>query len=434
MKRFALTASALLITSLSAAQTKPYVPTEQDVKAVAPAIEALYLDLHQHPELSQHESQTAAKLAARLKELGYEVTTGIGGTGFVGVMRNGTGPTVLLRTDLDALPVEEKTGLPYASKVTTKNDAGVSVPVMHACGHDIHMSSWIGTATLLAQHKNGWHGTLILVGQPAEELGKGARAMLADGLYEKFGKPTYAVALHDTNFVPAGQVSVVPGYALASSDSVDITVFGKGGHGSAPNLSLDPVVTAARIVLALQTIVSREMDPREPAVVTVGSIHGGTKHNIIPDEVRLQLTVRTYKDEVRKHVLASIERIAKAEAAAAGMPREPEIKVVESLNPTYNDPKLAARLASTMASVLGKQNVVEQPPIMGSEDFGEFGRDGVPAVIFWLGAANPQQFQQAKASGQALPSLHSALFAPDYKATLETGIRAETAAVANLLQ
>src|ERR1700680_4972625 len=355
MKRYflprATCALALLLAARISAQTSSSVAGE--VRAVYPLSEALYLDLHQHPELSKHVVQTAAKLANEIRQLGYEVTTGVGGTGVVGVLKNGAGPTVMLRTELDALPVTENTGLPFASTVRTKDDSGMEVPVMHACGHDVHMTVWVGTAARMVQERARWHGTLVLIAQPAEEVVKGAKAMLADGLYSRFPKPDYVVALHDSPKVPAGKIGHTPGYILASSDSVDVTIYGKGGHGAAPQTTVDPVVIAARTVLALQTIVSREKDPQEPAVVTVGSIHGGTKHNIIPDEVKLQLTVRTYDRKVRQQVLDAIARIARAEAAAAGAPREPAVAVVESTPSTWNDPKLNARGAGAPRPQVG---------------------------------------------------------------------------------
>ncbi|MBV9146045.1 MAG: amidohydrolase, partial [Acidobacteria bacterium] len=282
------------------------------VQSVYPKVEQLYVDLHQHPELSNHETETAAKLASQLRSLGYDVTTGVGGTGVVAVMKNGSGPTVMLRTELDALPVEEKTGWSFASHVHTKDDSGADVPVMHACGHDIHMAALVGTATLMARDKQAWHGTLMLIGQPAEERANGAAAMLKDGLFTRFPKPDFAFAMHDGNNLPAGQVGFTPGFSLTSADSVDITIYGKGGHGATPQNTVDPIVIAARTVMSLQTIVSREISPQDPAVITVGSIHGGTKHNIIPETVKLQLTVRAYKPEVRKHLLDAIARIARA--------------------------------------------------------------------------------------------------------------------------
>jgi hippurate hydrolase len=377
------------------------------IDSIYPDLDALYRDLHQHPELSLHEEKTAAKMADRLRKLGFEVLTGVGGNGVVGVLRNGQGPTVLLRTDIDALPVEEKTGLPYSSK-----EAGVA----HACGHDIHMTSWVGAATLLSQAKDRWRGTLVLVAQPAEEIVKGAKAMIADGLFKRVPKPDYAVAIHDKADLPSGKVGIVSGYALANVDTLEMTIFGKGGHGAFPHTTIDPVVIAARTVLALQTIVSRENNPLDPVVVTIGSIHGGTKSNIIPDEVKLQLSVRTYKPEVRKRVLEAISRIAKAESAAAGAPKEPVIVSPESSNATYNDPKLIERLSRALAAVVPLQDVA---PVMGAEDFGEFGlAAGAPSVLLWVGAVEPAKFE----SGAPLPSLHSSQFAPDRERTLRTGV------------
>ena len=403
------------------------------VDAIYPDTEAIYIDLHKTPELSLHEEKTAAKMADGLRRLGFEVSTGVGGTGVVGILRNGAGPTVMIRTDLDALPVEEKTGLPYASHVRTKDDSGLDVAVMHACGHDIHMASWLGTARILASNKNRWSGTLMMVGQPAEEVGLGARAMLQAGLFTQFPRPDFALAIHDAAELPAGKIGYTPGYGWANSDGVDITIFGKGGHGARPETTVDPIVIAARTVLALQTIVSRENSPMDPAVVTVGSIHGGTRGNIIPDEVRLQLTVRSYKDEVRKHLLAAIERIAKAEAAAAGADRPPLIKVTENAKSVYNDPELTRRLARALRQALGESNVVEISPTMVFEDFSEYVRAGVPGVVLRVGAVEPSKFEAAKASGVILPSTHSPLFAPDREATLRTAILTETVSAMELL-
>ncbi|HYL16915.1 MAG TPA: amidohydrolase [Terriglobales bacterium] len=408
-------------------------PSKEQVGKIYPQVEALYMDIHRNPELSLHEEKTAAKIADQLRKIGFDVTTGVGGTGVVGAMKNGTGPTVMIRAELDALPIPEKTGLPYASHVTTHDDRGVEVPVMHACGHDLHMSIAIGTAMLLAQNKDRWHGTFIYVGQPAEERVRGASAMLKEGLFTRFPKPDFAFAVHDTADLPAGKVGYTSGYAAANSDGVDVTIFGKGGHGAAPQKTVDPIVIAARTVLSWQTIVAREIDPRDPAVITVGSIHGGTKHNIIPDEVHLQLTVRSYKDEVRKHLLAAIERIADAEAAAAGADKKPVVQVIESVNAVYNDPKLTEREAAVLRRTLGDTNVVEQPPIMASDDFAEYGHAGVPALIFGLGAVEPAKFAAAKQSGETLPGPHSPFFAPDREPSLKTGIEAETAAVLELL-
>src|SRR5512132_3299057 len=401
--------------------------------AIYPDLEKLYLDLHQNPELSFHEEKTAAKMADRLRALGFEVTTGVAKTGVVGILRNGKGPTVMLRTDLDALPVEEQTGLPYASKATTTDDAGETVHVMHACGHDIHMTSWIGAATLLSRAKDRWRGTLMMIGQPAEEKEGGASKMLADGLFTRFPKPDFAFAIHDSAQAPAGTVQAISGFSFANVDSVDITIYGKGGHGAYPHTTIDPVVIAARTVLALQTIVGRENNPLDPAVVTVGSIHGGTKHNVIPDEVKLQLTVRSYKDEVRKHLLEAIARIAKAEAAAAGAPKPPEVKVTDGTPATYNDPALTKRVAGALQRGLGAANVSEGQAVMGGEDFSEFGRAGVPAAILWVGAVEPKKVEAAKAGGPSLPSLHSSGFAPDREPTIRTGVKTVTLAALELL-
>lgn len=435
MKRsLVLFAVAATLWSASARAAEPaHTPALAPLDAIYPELDKLYVDLHQSPELSFHEKKTAAKMADRLRALGFEVTTGVGKTGVVGILRNGKGPTVMLRTDLDALPVEERTGLPYASKVTATDDAGETVRVMHACGHDIHMTSWIGAATLLSRAKDRWRGTLMMVGQPAEEKGGGAAKMLADGLFTKFPKPDFAFAIHDSAQAPSGTVQFVPGYALANVDSVDVTIYGKGGHGAYPHTTVDPIVIAARTVVALQTIVGRENNPLDPAVVTVGSIHGGTKHNIIPDEVKLQLTVRSYKDDVRKRLLASIERIAKAEAAAAGAPKPPEVKMIEGTPATYNDPAVTKRVADAITRGLGAGNVSETQPVMGGEDFSEFGRAGVPATLFWVGAVEPKKYAAAKAGGPPLPSLHSSEFAPDREATIRTGVKTVTLAALELL-
>ena len=404
-----------------------------EANSVYPQVQTLYMDLHQHPELSLHEVNTAAKLAARLRELGYDVTEKVGGTGVVGVLRNGAGPTVMLRTELDALPVEEKTGLPYASTVHTKDDAGHDVSVMHACGHDVHMAAWVGTATVMAQTKKDWHGTLILVAQPAEERGMGAKNMVADGLFTRFPKPDVGVALHTGNTLPAGKVGFTPEYAASNADSVNITIYGKGGHGASPETTVDPIVIAARVILSLQTIVSREIKPGQAAVITVGYIQGGTKNNIIPDEAHLGLTVRSYTPEVRKHLLSAIERVTKAEAEAAGAPKPPLVQVVESADALYNDPKLAKRMTQVLIQALGADNVVKEPPIMASEDYSVFVEAGVPSFYFWLGVADPVKFKEAQASGNQLPSNHSPFFAPDMEPSLKTAVKAELAVLQNLL-
>jgi amidohydrolase len=432
----ALVSGWVFLAVSTAAQTSPAAwttPSAEQVNTIYPEIESLYFDLHRTPELAMHEQQTAAKLAERMKALGYEVTTGVGGTGIVAVLRNGKGPTVLLRTDMDALPIEEATGLPYASHVVVKSDSETSIPVMHACGHDIHMASWIGTAKLMATNRDRWHGTLILIGQPAEETGEGAPAMIKDGLLTRFPKPDFALAIHDSANQPVGQVGFVPGYAFASADSVDITIYGRGGHGGRPQSTIDPVVIAARTVLALQTIVSRETNPLDPVVITVGTIHGGTKNSIIPDEVKLQLTVRTYKPEVQKRVLASIERVAKGEAMAGNAPKDPLVNVIHAANAMYNDPELTKRLVATLRGVLGQANVVEVEPTMVFEDFAEFNLAGIPSADFLVGAVEPGKFAAAQQSGAPLPQLHSAAWAPDYAPTIKTAMTVETTELLELL-
>ncbi len=406
-----------------------------------------YKMLHGSPELSHHEEKTSSFFASQLRTLGYTVTEHIGkyehsdwtGYGVVAIMKNGAGPTILVRTELDALPVDEKTNLSYASKAKTKNDTGQEVNVMHACGHDIHMTTMLGTAKMLSEMKDRWQGTLVLIGQPAEETIDGARAMLRDGLYTKFPKPDYTIALHDSADLEAGKVGYTPGYALASSTSVDIKIRGLGGHGSKPDSTKDPVVVAAEVIMALQTIVSRENSPLDPAVVTVGSIHGGTRYNIIPDEVNLQLTVRAYKEEVRQRLLAAIERITKGIALAAGIPndRAPIVKFsdTEVTAATFNEPQLTERLAKVFRSALGNDNVVLVPPAMASEDFGYLSLDQkIPATIFWLGAVDPVKVKQYKETGVPLPSLHSALFAPLPEPTLRTGVKSMTSAVLELMK
>ncbi len=408
---------------------------------------ATYKTLHAAPELSHHEEKTAAFFATQLRAMGYTVTERVGkyerpewaGYGVVAVMKNGAGPTVLVRTELDALPVDEKTGLPYASKVKALNDAGQEVSVMHACGHDIHITNMLGTARILSELKDQWRGTLIILGQPAEETIDGARAVLRDGLYERFPKPDYTIALHDDANLEAGTVGYTPGYALASSTSVDIKIRGLGGHGSKPDATKDPVVVAAQVVMALQTIVSRENSPLDPAVVTVGSIHGGTRYNIIPDEVNLQLTVRAYKEEVRQKLLAAIERITRGIAIAAGIPndRAPIVKVSETeiTAATYNDPQLTERLAAVFVKALGANNVVKVAPAMASEDFGYLSLDrNIPSTDFWLGAVDPARVKESKETEVPLPSLHSALFMPLPEPTLRTGIKAMTSAVLDLMK
>ncbi len=405
-----------------------------------PALEKFYVDLHQHPELSLMEEKTAAKVAAELRAAGCEVTEKFGGTGVVGVLRNGPGPTLLIRTDMDALPVKEETGLPYASTVRVTDLSGhADVPVMHACGHDIHMTVFTGTARMLAALKDKWSGTLVFVGQPAEERVVGARAMLSAGLYRQFPKPDFAIALHDETEIPAGTVGTIEGYSHANVDTVNITVRGVGGHGAKPYLGKDPIVLAARIVVALQTIVSRELRATDPAVVTVGYIQGGLKNNIIPDEVKLGLTLRSYSDEVRAHLVSSVRRICRGEAIAAGLPDElmPEVEVnaAEGATALYNNPALTHRVRSALERWLGADNVKTFEPAMVSEDFGEYGltAEHVPLCMFRLGALSAERITESARTGAPLPSLHSGKFAPLPEPTIKTGVTALTATALELL-
>ena len=409
-----------------------HVAVEDEVAAAYAHSDALYLDLHQHPELSFHEVQTAAKLAGEIRAVGYDVTTGVGRTGVVGVLRNGPGPTVLLRTELDALPVTEATGLPYASTVRTKDDAGMDVGVAHACGHDIHMAAWVGTARIMAANRSAWHGTLILIGQPAEEIVSGARAMIADGLLTRFPHPDYAVAVHDDARLPAGVVGYHAGPILSNADAVTIKIFGRGGHGARPDQTIDPVVIAARTVLALQTIVSRETSPFDPAVITVGSIHGGTKNNIIPDDVTLQLTVRSFTVPVRQHLLSAIDRVAKAEAAAAGAP-EPSIERGQPTDALVNDSLLVRRVSTVLIRALGSARAQDTPPEMASEDFSAFRTAGIPSLMLRVGAVQQARYDSAMASGAPLPSLHSSRFWPDREPTIKAAMLAEVLALRELM-
>ena len=430
--------------------TRRFDPKQLDdlLDHCADSLIARYKILHAAPELSHYEEKSSALLAHYLRQFGYEVTDRVGlfdrpewkGYGVVAVLKNGPGPTLLIRSDMDALPLEEKTGLPYASAVRTIDEGGHEVGVMHACGHDLHMTCLLGTAKALIQFKEEWNGTPVLIGQPAEETIDGSRAMLADGLYERFPKPDFAIALHATPELAAGTVGVCPGYALASSDSVDLKIRGIGGHGSKPESAKDPIVAAAEVVVALQTIVSREVSPQDPAVITIGSIHGGTKNNIIPDEVHLNLTVRAYREEVRLHLLKSIERITKHIVLAAGIPPELEplinVSATECCPATYNDPELTKTLADAFAQILGAKNVIQARPVMGGEDFGRYGLDNnqIPVCLFWLGASDPELIAQARVSGLRLPSLHSNAFAPSAEHSIRTGVRAMTWAALSLLQ
>jgi len=395
--------------------------------------EALYVDLHRAPELSLHESATATRIATELRTLGFDVTTGVGGTGVVGVLKNGTGPTVLLRTELDALPVTEATGLPFASTVHTKDDNGNDVGVMHACGHDLHMAAVVSTARIMAGDRSRWHGTLVVIGQPAEERTSGARAMIADGLLTRFPRPDFAIAVHDDPRYPSGTIGYHAGPILSNSDGVTIRIFGRGGHGARPETTIDPVVIAARTVLALQTIVSREISPFDAAVITVGAIHGGTKRNIIPDEVRLDLSVRSFTDPVRQHLRSAIERVAKAEAAAAAAPKEPSIELSESTNALVNDTALTARVSSMLIRELGSTRVRDFPPEAASEDFSEFQRAGIPTLMLKVGATEPAAYEKATRDGTTLPSLHSSSFKPDLQPTLKAAITAELLTLRELM-
>jgi hippurate hydrolase len=393
---------------------------------------ALYRHLHSHPELSYKEVATSSKIAEELKKAGAEVTTGVGKLGVVGVLKNGNGPVVLVRSDLDALPVTEATGLPFASKATSLDDSGVSIGVMHACGHDIHMTNLVATARWLSENRSAWSGTVVFIGQPAEEKIGGAKAMLADGLYSRFPKPDYALALHVTHDLETGKIAYTSGPAMAGSTSVDVVVKGKGGHGAMPHNTVDPIVLASLLVLDLQTIVSREVNPIHPAVVTVGSIHGGTKHNIIPNDVRLQLTLRAFKPEVGDQLVEAIRRRAKGLAEAHKAPA-PEVTLGESTPPTVNTPSLVAKVLPTLAQAVGTSNIVEVEPTMGAEDFGLFGQGGVPTFMFRLGTIPPDRLSAVKAKGETMPSLHSSLYYPDAPPSLRTGVKAMTAAVVGLL-
>jgi len=435
MKPFIRSLTSLLVAgaAASAAQAASLpAPFAEQLNANYPSVEALYQDLHRNPELGFNEHRTAAELAKRVKALGYEVTTGVGGTGVVAILKNGPGPTVMLRTEMDALPVQEKTGLPFASTVTAKNKAGETVSVAHACGHDLHMASWYGTAKLMADNRKAWHGTLMLIGQPAEEPVAGAAAMLKDGLFTRFPKPDYALSLHDDASGPSGTIMYHAGPFRASSDVVNITIFGQGGHGAVPHETRDPVVMAARVVMALQTLVSRENNPVDPVVITVGSIHGGTQGNIIPDQVKLQLTVRTFSDAVRKRVLASIAREVKGEAIAANMPKAPLVDVEPGTDSVYNDPALMGRVVPVLQEALGKDKVVEMPQKMTSEDFSQYGLAGAHALLLHVGAVAPERLEAAKKAGEHLPGTHSPQWAPDFKPTVHSMITAETAVLLDL--
>ncbi|MET0360524.1 MAG: amidohydrolase [Sphingobium sp.] len=409
-----------------------------------PSLLSLYRDLHAHPELSLQEKATAAKLAALVRPLGFAVTEGVGGTGVVAVLKNGTGPTLLIRADMDGLPVVERTGLPYASRVRATTQDGVESGVMHACGHDTHMAAWIGTARALAAMRDRWSGTLVMILQPAEEIGAGARAMIADGLFTRFPRPTHAIAFHDSASLEAGHIGYTPGYALANVDSVDLLVRGVGGHGAYPQTVRDPIVLASRIVTTLQTLVSREQEPQDPAVVTVGSFIGGAKHNVVPDEAKLLITVRSYSDATRQKLLDGIARIAKGEAIAAGVPedRMPVMTVKDGYTAaTFNTPDFTQAMGATLRRHFGDGQVEQAEPSMGGEDFGQYIRTDktIRSMIFWVGGVPSARMAAAKrdgagASGAALPSLHSPFWAPDAEAVVGPGARALTVAALEILK
>ena len=430
----------LVVPMLRAEDPKPKaVPHREEVEKHLEAeiqdLTKMYQHLHANPELSLQEAKSAERMADELKKLGFEVTTKIGGHGVVGVFKNGDGPTVWIRADMDGLPVIEQTGLPYASKIKTKDRFGNEVGVMHACGHDIHMTCFVGTARTLVGLKAKWAGTLVMVAQPAEEIGAGARMMIADGLFKKFPKPDFCLALHSDSLHPVGEIHYTEGLAMANVDTVDLTLFGKGGHGAAPHTTVDPIVLAAKTIVDLQTLVSREVNPTDPAVVTVGSIHGGSKHNIIPNEVKLQITVRSTKDTVRDHLLKGIERIAKANAEASRAPA-PEMKVnLDEFTPALmNDVKLTKRTVGVLRDLLGEGKVKERPPILGGEDFARFAQSGAPVFLYFLGTIDPERYAESKKpNGKPLPSTHNDGYAPVGEPSLRVGIKTMSHAALDLL-
>ncbi|NJS14180.1 MAG: amidohydrolase [Sphingopyxis sp.] len=432
----------LAFLTLSLALSAPASAQElaSQIKAQMPSLMALYDDLHANPELSFMEERSAGVMAREAQAAGFEVTEKVGGHGVVAVMRNGPGPVVLLRADMDGLPVTEQTGLPGASKVRVVTKEGVETGVMHACGHDTHMTAWIGTARMLAANKANWSGTIVMIGQPAEERGAGAVAMLKDGLFTRFPKPDYALAFHDAAQFPAGMIGYTPGYALANVDSVDVHVKGVGGHGAYPHTTKDPVVLASRIVGSLQTLVSREVDPQDAAVVTVGSFHAGTKHNIISDEAKLQLTVRSFSDKTRMMLLNGIRRIARGEAIAAGVPedRMPVVAVEdkEFTPSTFNTPDFTLEMGAFLQSRFGEARVRQVPAVMGGEDFGQFQRADtkIKSLIFWVGGVKQAEYDAAMKNGTQLPSLHSPFWAPDAPMVISTATEAMTAMTLKLLK
>ena len=432
-----LAPAILALTALSAPAAAD--PLRDAVARDMPSLLNIYRDLHAHPELSMQETRSAAKLAAEVKKLGFDVTTGVGKTGVVAVMKNGPGPVLMIRADMDGLPVEEQTGLPFASKVRATSLAGVESGVMHACGHDTHMTAWIGTARRLAAMKDQWSGTLVMIAQPGEETSEGAKAMLQDGLFTRFPKPASVIAFHDSSSLPAGTIGYTDGYALANVDSVDIVVKGVGGHGAYPHTTKDPIVLGARIVTALQTLVSREMNPQDPAVITVGSFHSGAKHNIISDEAKMLLTVRSYSDETRKLLLDGIARVARGEAIAAGMPddRMPEVTVRENqaTPATFNTKQITQQMATLFTERFGAERVVATPAVMGGEDFSRFHRadKSIESLIFWVGGVPRAKWDAAKGDPTKLPSIHSPFWAPEAEAVISTATEALTAGALDIL-
>lgn len=413
-------------------------PLDLFIDKERPSLIQLYEHLHANPELSFQEENTSARMAQEIRALGFEVTEKVGGFGVVAVLKNGPGKTVLVRTDLDGLPVREIGSVPYVSKATTKDDAGNEVPVMHACGHDMHMTCWVGAARALAAFKGQWRGTLVFIGQPAEERGMGALAMIEDGLFKRFPKPDVCLALHCDAGLPAGSVGFTSGPATASTDTVDIVIKGIGGHGAMPNTTKDPIVLASQIVLAFQTIDSRELHPVEPVVVTVGKFNGGTKHNIIPDKVELGLTVRTTSPETRTQVLEAIKRICRGHALAAGLPENlmPEVKLTGPGTPSlFNDPELTARVSHVWAESFGKDNVIERKATMAGEDFSRYTMtpEKIPVFLAWIGTVAPGKFEKAQKTGEALPSLHSPFYRPEPAPSITFGVKAMTLAVMNEL-
>ena len=409
----------------------PPVIDRKTIKEDMPFLLEFYKTRHKSPEVSLQEKETSKALAAELRKAGFTVTENFGGYGIVGVYKNGNGPTILYRTDMDGLPINEKTGLPYQSQLKAMLN-GEEVGTMHACGHDIHMTTWLGTARAMVSMKDKWRGTLLLIGQPAEEIGEGAKLMLNAGLYEKFGVPTYGIGLHSSPTLPAGKVGIGKGYVMASSQSVDINVYGVGSHGASPQKSIDPLVVSSMLVMELQTIVSRNLDPIESAVVTVGAIKGGTVHNIIPDKVTLKLTIRTFKAEVLEMVNKRIKEIAKGVGIAAGLPEDklPEVVIKGAGPANYNNPAMAARVVESAVSVIGKENVIdEEPPVMLSEDFSYYGQTvhKVPTVFYWLGTV-----PDARMKSGDLPGLHSPYYYPQPEISIETGVGVTSQALLDL--